>query len=101
MGGFRRHRGILTYSNVNTSCYLKKLHGSRRTNFCGATHVCFCHEFQDAPVVLGRFYRKDGKSPGVATEMAWGVRCGCFVAELPKSILFRKSMHGLYIGALM
>jgi voltage-gated potassium channel len=33
--------------------------------------------------------------------MAWGVRCPCFVTESPKNILFRKSMHGLYIGALM
>ena len=33
--------------------------------------------------------------------MAWGVRCGCFVAESTKSIIFQKSMHGLYIGALM
>jgi voltage-gated potassium channel len=33
--------------------------------------------------------------------MAWSVRCGCFVTESSKSIIFRKSMHGLYIGALM
>jgi voltage-gated potassium channel len=33
--------------------------------------------------------------------MAWGVRCGAVVSEPSKSLLFRKSMHGLYIGALM
>jgi voltage-gated potassium channel len=33
--------------------------------------------------------------------MAWGVRCGCFVAESSKNIIFQKSMYGFYIGALM
>jgi voltage-gated potassium channel len=33
--------------------------------------------------------------------MARAVRGGCPVADSSKSILFRKSMHGLYIGALM
>ena len=33
--------------------------------------------------------------------MAWGVRWGCSVAADSKSVLLNKSMHGLYIGALM
>ena len=33
--------------------------------------------------------------------VAWGVRCRRLVGKSSKSILFQKSMHGLYIGALM
>jgi voltage-gated potassium channel len=33
--------------------------------------------------------------------MARSMRCGCLVADSTKSVLFEKSMHGLYIGALM
>jgi voltage-gated potassium channel len=33
--------------------------------------------------------------------MAWSVRGGCFVAQTSQSIFLQKSMHGLYIGALM
>jgi voltage-gated potassium channel len=33
--------------------------------------------------------------------MAWAVRCGCSVSESSKSVFPQKSMHGLYIGALM
>jgi voltage-gated potassium channel len=33
--------------------------------------------------------------------MAWGVRGRCFVAESSESLFLQKSMHGLYIGALM